>query len=111
MKSDKLLAQKLFQTGLLISVSLMFIGLVSCLMRNNYFIGNREKLAIVLSNFYISNPLHIIYLGITTLVITPIITLFILSIYYAMRRDKVALSAFTSFFVIITLFVLRLFFG
>ncbi|MHA1617419.1 MAG: DUF1634 domain-containing protein [Candidatus Njordarchaeales archaeon] len=111
MKSDKLLSQKVFQTGLLISLSLIFMGLVSCLVNNNYSLGNRERLITVFRNFSVTNPFHIIYLGITVLAVTPIITLLILSVYYAIERDKVALSAFTSFFVIITLFIIRLFFG
>jgi len=112
MNNDKLLAQKIFQIGLFTSVAFVLIGLFYYLAKEgSYSIGKRESLLNVFKSFSLTNPISILYLGITMLVLTPIITMLILTCYYALRKDRIALTALLSFLTIVSLILLRLCLG
>jgi uncharacterized membrane protein len=96
MKIEELIAE-LFKIGLIISVTILIIGLLIISLNNSL---NIFQSTITLKGLFYGNPIAIITFSILVLMSLPIISILSLLIFYLKKKNK--------FFIIITSYVLLL---
>lgn len=96
MKIEELIA-KFFKIGLLISVIILIIGLLTISFNNPL---NTFRSTMTLEGLFYGNPIAIMTLGILVLMSIPIISILLLFTYFLKKRNR--------FFIIITSYILLL---